>query len=57
MKLMNKPVKVALIGLGGWGRTIVEAVKRSKKLKLVSCYSDIKEERINFAEKPVKKTE
>ena len=46
---MKKPVKVGLVGLGGWTRSIVKAVEKSKKLKLISCFSRTKEKREKFA--------
>ena len=47
---MRKPVKVGLVGLGGWARSIVEAVEKSKKLELASCFSRTEEKRERFAQ-------
>jgi len=47
---MKKPVKVGLVGLGGWSRSIVKAVEKSKKLKLISCFSRTEEKREKFAQ-------
>ncbi len=47
---MKKPIKVGLVGLDGWSRSIVESVEKSKKLKLTSCFSRTKEKREKFAQ-------
>jgi len=47
---MKKPIKVGLVGLDGWSRSIVKAVEKSKKLKLISCFSRTKEKREKFAQ-------
>jgi predicted dehydrogenase len=43
------PVRVASIGLGRWGNTIAEAITKSSKLELVSCFTRTKEKRDVFA--------
>lgn len=47
---MKKPVKVGLVGLDGWSRSIVKAVEKSKKLELISCFSRTEEKREKFAQ-------
>jgi predicted dehydrogenase len=44
-------VKVASIGLGWWSDVLADAVKRSGKLEIVSCYSRSAEKRDAFAKK------
>jgi predicted dehydrogenase len=44
-------VKVALIGLGSWSGVIANAVMRSKKAKLVTCYTRKPEKREAFGKK------
>jgi predicted dehydrogenase len=44
-------VGVAQIGLGGWSTVIADAAKRSKKVKLVTCFTRTPEKRRTFAEK------
>ncbi|MFQ5903046.1 MAG: Gfo/Idh/MocA family protein [Candidatus Binatia bacterium] len=50
---MNKGnvVKAALIGIGGWSTVIADAVKRSKKVELVTCFTRTPEKRRKFSEK------
>ena len=38
-------VGVALIGVGSWSGVIADAVKRSKKVELVTCFSRSPEKR------------
>jgi predicted dehydrogenase len=44
-------VRVALIGLGSWSGVIAKAVQRSKKVKLVTCYTRKPEKREAFSKK------
>ena len=44
-------VGVALIGLGSWSGVIANAVKRSKKAQLVTCYTRRAEKREAFVKK------
>lgn len=48
---MKKPVKVGLVGLGGWSRFIVKALEKSKKLELINCFSRTEKKREKFAQK------
>ncbi len=44
-------VRVALIGLGSWSGVIANAVQRSKKAQLVTCYTRKPEKRETFSNK------
>ena len=44
-------VGVAQIGIGGWSTVIADAAKRSKKVKLVTCFTRTPEKRRKFSEK------
>jgi predicted dehydrogenase len=46
---MSYPVKVAIIGLGRWARTLTHAVQQSSKLKIVAAYGVLPEERRTYA--------
>jgi predicted dehydrogenase len=48
---MNTPVRLALVGLGSWGRTVVEATINSSKLDWGWVYSRTQSTRQAFAEK------
>jgi predicted dehydrogenase len=43
--LMEQPVKVGIVGLGRWARTLTRAVQHSENLKIVSAYGISAEER------------
>ena len=47
----QNPLRVASIGIGWWSDVLADAVMRSGKLKIVSCYSRSVEKRARFAEK------
>ena len=45
-------IKAASIGLGWWSDELAQSIyKKSKKIKIVSCYSSSKKKRINFSKK------
>ncbi len=45
-------IKAASIGLGWWSDELAKSIyKKSKKIKIVSCYSKSKKKRINFSKK------
>ncbi len=48
---MSEPVRVGLVGLGGWTEFIVKAIEESQKLELASCYCRTEKKRNAFAEK------
>ncbi len=46
-----EPVKVACIGMGWWSDVLADAITRSDKIKIVSCYTRTEEKRKAFAAK------
>ena len=45
-------IKAASVGLGWWSDELAESIQgKSKKIKIVSCYSRSKKKRINFSKK------
>jgi predicted dehydrogenase len=46
-----KPLRVACIGIGWWSDVLADAIKRSGKLKIVSCYTRSEQKRQAFAAK------
>src|SRR5712664_4291657 len=46
-----EPLPVACIGMGGWSDVLVDAIQRSKKLKIVACYTRSEGKRKAFAAK------
>ena len=43
-------IKAASIGLGWWSDELAKSIQgKSKKIKIVSCYSKSKKKRINFS--------
>ena len=45
-------IKAAAVGLGWWSDELAKSIHRkSKKIKIISCYSRSKKKRINFAKK------
>lgn len=49
--LANEPVRVASIGIGWWSDVLADAIQRSGKLKIVSCYTRSEHKRNAFAAK------
>ncbi len=47
--MAKEPVRVAAVGLGRWAKVLAEAVKRSKRLRIVSCYSRSEGNRETFS--------
>jgi predicted dehydrogenase len=47
---MGDPVKVGIVGLGRWARTLTRAVQQSSKLKIVAAYGMLPEERQSYHE-------
>jgi predicted dehydrogenase len=45
---MHPAVKIAIVGLGRWARTLTEAVQQSSRLKLVAAYGVLPEERAAY---------
>jgi predicted dehydrogenase len=48
---MKVAVRVACIGMGWWSDVLADAIKRSGKLAIISCYSRSEEKRRKFAAK------
>jgi len=48
---MTEPLRVACIGMGWWSDVLADAVKRSDKLKIISCFSRSEDKRRAFAKK------
>src|SRR5580765_2370485 len=48
---MAEPLRVACIGMGWWSDVLADAIQRSKKLKIVSCYTRSEDKRKAFASK------
>jgi predicted dehydrogenase len=46
-----KPINVACLGMGWWSDVLADAIKRSDKLKIVSCYTRTEQKRQTFAAK------
>ena len=46
-----EPLRVACIGMGWWSEVLADAIQRSKKLKIVACYTRSEEKRRAFATK------
>ena len=45
-------IKAASVGLGWWSDELAKSIQgKSKKIKIVSCYSKSKQKRINFSKK------
>ena len=49
--MAQEPLKVACIGLGWWSDVLADAMKRSNKLEIVSCYTRSDDKRKVFAAK------
>lgn len=45
----GRPVRVGLVGIGSWSGVIADAVQRSEKLELVSCFSRTAKKRIAYS--------
>src|ERR1700704_5051691 len=46
-----KSMRVGCIGMGGWSDVLADAIQRSGKLEIVSCYTRSEEKRQTFAAK------
>src|SRR5882672_11511123 len=46
-----EPLRVACIGMGWWSDVLADAMQRSKKLKIVACYTRSEDKRRAFAAK------
>ncbi len=46
-----KPINVACLGMGWWSDVLADAIKKSDKINIVSCYTRSEEKRNAFAKK------
>ena len=51
MTMADKPLRVASIGMGWWSDVLADAMKRSNKFEIVSCYTRSDAKRQAFARK------
>ena len=49
--MANGPVRVASIGMGWWSDVLADAIKRSGKIEIASCFTRSDDKRQAFAEK------
>jgi predicted dehydrogenase len=49
--MSTEPIRVASIGLGWWSDVLADAAKRSKKVRIVACFTRSEDKRRAFAEK------
>ena len=49
--LTAEPLRVACIGMGWWSDVLADAIMRSRKLKIVSCFTRSPDKRAAFAAK------
>lgn len=47
--MVDEPVRVASVGLGRWARTLADAIQRSDRLRIVSCFSRSEKSRELFS--------
>jgi predicted dehydrogenase len=50
-KPTDKPLKVAVVGIGWWSDVLADAAKRSSKIEIGACYTRSKDKRAAFAAK------
>ena len=48
---LTKPIQVACLGIGWWSDVLADAIKRTDKINIVSCYSRSQDKRNAFANK------
>src|SRR5690242_2095328 len=46
-----EPLRVACLGMGWWSDVLADAIQRSKKLKILACYTRSEDKRKAFAAK------
>jgi predicted dehydrogenase len=49
--MIEAPLRVAALGMGWWSDVLADAVKRSKRLEIVACFTRSAEKRSTFAAK------
>lgn len=47
--MADEPVRVAVVGLGRWAKTLGDAIQRSNRLRIVNCFSRSEKSRETFA--------
>lgn len=45
----GRPARVGLVGIGSWSGVIADAVQRSEKLELITCFSRTAEKRMEYS--------
>src|ERR1700690_1085577 len=49
--MIDEPLRVGCIGMGWWSDVLADAIQRSGRLEIVSCYTRSEEKRQTFAAK------
>ena len=49
--MATKPLRVACLGMGWWSDVLADAIKRSNRIEIVSCYTRSEDKRQAFAKK------
>ena len=49
--MANEPLRVACLGMGWWSDVLADAIKRTDKIEIVSCYTRSQDKREAFAKK------
>jgi predicted dehydrogenase len=49
--MANEPLRVACLGMGWWSDVLADAIKRTDKIEIVSCYTRSEDKRMAFAKK------
>jgi predicted dehydrogenase len=49
--MANEPLRVACLGMGWWSDVLADAIKRTDKIEIVSCYTRSEDKRAAFAKK------
>jgi predicted dehydrogenase len=47
--MANEPLRVACLGMGWWSDVLADAIKRTDKIEIVSCYTRSEDKRAAFA--------
>ena len=46
--MANEPLRVACLGMGWWSDVLADAIKRTNKIEIVSCYTRSEDKRAAF---------
>ena len=49
--MATEPLRVACLGMGWWSDVLADAIKRTDKIEIVSCYTRSPDKREAFAKK------